>query len=450
MTTSAPPASSSVPSPSPPPLPSPPSKEQEALSVLEDNLVLISKGITTRDEVLFRRALRRSGIVRAQISMRDMESIVKRVIPLESPSMQFIASAFEILRGSGGDDSRSAMDVVVPIVAAAEEDISTPGSSSRKRKTIPSTSTATSSSSSGAGVNNASLANANYGYSPEAEIYLHMIVCALLLKQKKSIFVAHPDEQQQQKQIICLQNVDTMIQRATSGEASSSSSSVSGRMINVFLARAYQYWARVYELAGKFEEARKVLLAAHRTACLRLNEIGQATLINLILRNYLACNMVEQAVKFSSRASFPSNASNNQQVRYLYYQGRSLAIQLEYSEAFSSLQQAIRKAPQLRTTGFRLTLYKLTTVVQLLMGESPDRAWFSDKDLQVNLKPYFELVNAVRTGKVSAFEKVCVLVSFRYLFFSLFSKNPGRCIFNTLSNSTRMKICASCYDFEAQ
>jgi len=72
------------------------------------------------------------------------------------------------------------------------------------------------------------------------------------------------------------------------------------------------------------------------------------------------------------------------------------------------LQQAIRKAPQLHTTGFRLTLYKLTTVVQLLMGESPDRTWFSDKDLQANLKPYFELVNAVRTGQVSAFEKVHV------------------------------------------
>jgi 26S proteasome regulatory subunit N3 len=60
-----------------------------------------------------------------------------------------------------------------------------------------------------------------------------------------------------------------------------------------------------------------MLLAAHRTACLRFDEIGQATLINLILRNYLSHNLVDQAMKFSSRANFPDHVSNNQQVSLL-------------------------------------------------------------------------------------------------------------------------------------
>jgi len=47
--------------------------------------------------------------------------------------------------------------------------------------------------------------------------------------------------------------------------------------------------------------------------------------------------MYEQARNFMVKTSFPESASNNQYARYLYYQGRIKAVQLEYSEAQASL-----------------------------------------------------------------------------------------------------------------
>ena len=49
----------------------------------------------------------------------------------------------------------------------------------------------------------------------------------------------------------------------------------------------------------------------HKTACLRKDLIGQATITNVILRSYLKDNMYEQARQFIVKTSFPQNASNN-------------------------------------------------------------------------------------------------------------------------------------------
>jgi hypothetical protein len=83
-------------------------------------------------------------------------------------------------------------------------------------------------------------------------------------------------------------------------------------------------------------------------------------------------------------------------------------VQLEYTDAFRCLQQASRKAPQQSALGsasylnncfesernqiicsnsdvrfgfrrFRKTVYKFSTIVQLLLGEIPDRSTFSQK-----------------------------------------------------------------------
>ncbi len=43
--------------------------------------------------------------------------------------------------------------------------------------------------------------------------------------------------------------------------------------------------------------------------------------------------MYEQARNNIEKTTFPESVSNNQFSRYLYYQGRIKAIQLEYSEA---------------------------------------------------------------------------------------------------------------------
>jgi len=87
-----------------------------------------------------------------------------------------------------------------------------------------------------------------------------------------------------------------------------------------------------------------------------------------LLRNYLHYNLYDQAHKLVMKSSFPETASSSQTARYLYYHGRINAIQLDYTESSNNLTQALRKAPQTSAKGFRLTILKILTIVQLLLG----------------------------------------------------------------------------------
>jgi len=145
------------------------------------------------------------------------------------------------------------------------------------------------------------------------------------------------------------------------------------------------------------------LLALYRTAALRLDEIGQETLVNLLLRNYLHYNLYDQAEKLRSRVTLPQSRSIQQQCRYLYYLGRIRAVQLEYSEAKECLTQAYQKAPT-SAKGFRLELLKWITIVRMLLGEIPERNELTQPEMRVALAPYFALVQAVRLGDLAAFQ----------------------------------------------
>lgn len=63
------------------------------------------------------------------------------------------------------------------------------------------------------------------------------------------------------------------------------------------------------------------LLAAQRVAALRKDDDLQATLLNLLLRNYFAFNLYDQADKLIAKTTFPDSAGNNQLARWLYYVG---------------------------------------------------------------------------------------------------------------------------------
>jgi len=64
-----------------------------------------------------------------------------------------------------------------------------------------------------------------------------------------------------------------------------------------------------------------------RTCTLRSDHEGQSTLMNLLLRNYLAYNLYDQADKLVSKATFPESASNNEWARYLFYLGKLVNLQ---------------------------------------------------------------------------------------------------------------------------
>lgn len=211
----------------------------------------------------------------------------------------------------------------------------------------------------------------------EVEVYLFLYVLAALVKYKLGEDA--------------LQTVQQVLARAEQ---------FNRRTLDAFQAKVYTYYASIHEQFGHdLPSIRSTLLAAHRTACLRYDEIGQATLVNLLLRNFLHENLYEQAYKFVTKTTFPENASNNQFVRYLYYVGKIQAVQLEYTESYTKLMQSIRKAPQNTAIGFRRTVYKLAIIVQLLMGEVPERSIFNQDDLRKALAPYLQLTNVRNTQK---------------------------------------------------
>ncbi|KAI0114658.1 proteasome regulatory subunit C-terminal-domain-containing protein [Hypoxylon sp. NC0597] len=150
---------------------------------------------------------------------------------------------------------------------------------------------------------------------------------------------------------------------------------------------------------------RPILLSALRTAVLRKDVDIQASVIVLLLRSYLLTSHISQADLLVSHTQFPENAANNQVARFLYYLGRIRAIQLRYTEAHEHLTAATRKAPASTCAlGFAQTATKLLLVVELLMGDIPERATFRIPNMEQALHPYFLLVQAVRVGNLEDFE----------------------------------------------
>ena len=163
------------------------------------------------------------------------------------------------------------------------------------------------------------------------------------------------------------------------------------RTLDMFTSQTISFLSLAHQKLGTLTSIRHFLLKAHRSACLQHNEFGQATIINLLLHNYLNDNLYDQAAKLVEKVNFPEHASVNQYVRYLYFCGRIQCVQLEYTESYSNLNQAYRKAPQNTGVGFRTAVTKLSIIVQLLMGDIPERSLFSESSTAEAVAPYLEL-----------------------------------------------------------
>ncbi|KAF9010163.1 PCI domain-containing protein [Cyathus striatus] len=177
------------------------------------------------------------------------------------------------------------------------------------------------------------------------------------------------------------------------------------RSMDPIAAKIWFAVERAYELSERLSEARSLFLQAQRTADLRHDDEAQAALINCLLRSYIADSLFDQADKLVSKTEFPSSASSPQNARYHYYLGRIKVVQLNYSEAHTNLQQAIRRAPPAKQApGFYQAVHKYFVVVELLMGDIPDRGLFRHPVLEKSLSAYFDIVKAVRTGSLSTFQ----------------------------------------------
>jgi len=219
--------------------------------------------------------------------------------------------------------------------------------------------------------------------TPELEVYVRLLVVVFLIDNKHLYEAA--------------KEVNLLIDKLGNWNR---------RTMDPLSAKVYFYYSRVYELSDNLASIRVKLLQLQRTATLRHNFDGQVILLNLLLRNYLHYNLYDQAEKLSSKTEFKTDkASTNELARYHYYLGRINAIQLSYTDAFRNLQQALRKGPRETANGFRTIVTKFLVIVQLLLGEIPERSVFRTKGIIHALKPYLQVTQAVRTGDVALFKQ---------------------------------------------
>ena len=105
------------------------------------------------------------------------------------------------------------------------------------------------------------------------------------------------------------------------------------------------------------------------------------------------------------KTSFPEGRSNNEYCKYLYYTGRVKAVRREYSDALNRLNQASRKSPD-GAKGFRLQCQRAAIVVELLLGDIPNREIFADPLIYQHTYPYFKLIQIVLEGSLQGFQAV--------------------------------------------
>jgi 26S proteasome regulatory subunit N3 len=219
---------------------------------------------------------------------------------------------------------------------------------------------------------------------PEVDVYLHLLVGVFLLDSGK-----HEESAKLFTNLV------------------SRMGAWNRRTLDSLSAKVYFYFARTHEKLGRITEIRNELLQLQRTAVLRHNFDGQLVLLNLLLRNYLAANLYDQAEKLASHTKFAEEkASTNEAARYHFYLGRINAVQLNYTSASTNLQKALRKGPRDTAPGFRSIVTKFYIIVQLLLGEIPERHIFRTAGITKSLVPYLELTQAVRSGSVGNFQQV--------------------------------------------
>eukprot|EP01029_Cantina_marsupialis_P032312 TRINITY_DN9736_c0_g1_i1.p1 TRINITY_DN9736_c0_g1~~TRINITY_DN9736_c0_g1_i1.p1 ORF type:complete len:475 (-),score=149.81 TRINITY_DN9736_c0_g1_i1:186-1610(-) len=179
------------------------------------------------------------------------------------------------------------------------------------------------------------------------------------------------------------------------------------RSLDSVTAKMLQLLALILEKQNRLSEFDAHFLRMFQTACVREDEICQATLANIVLRSLIQQRKFEQADQFVSFGKkFPVTASHGQYVRFLFYCGWIAAVQLNYTDALNKLTQALRKAPTTHAEGFRLEITKFRSVVQLLMGDIPEKSGFIGVTEENPLYAYSQLTKAVKDGDVLMFSQV--------------------------------------------
>ncbi|KAH9947507.1 diphenol oxidase-A2 [Amylocystis lapponica] len=176
------------------------------------------------------------------------------------------------------------------------------------------------------------------------------------------------------------------------------------RSMDPIAAKVWYAVERTYELCGELADARPLFLSAQRTASLRHDDETQASLINRLLRSYLHYSLYDQADKLISKTSFPVSAGNPQFARYHYFLGRIKPCNSTTLQHTRTCSKPSGVPPSEDRARVLPAVHKLSVVVELLMGDIPERSLFRHPVLEKALSGYFEIVKAVRMGSLSQFQ----------------------------------------------
>ncbi|KAI5966273.1 RPN3 [Candida pseudojiufengensis] len=224
--------------------------------------------------------------------------------------------------------------------------------------------------------------NKSFNFIPEIELYIYLLIQVYLLDTN----------QIQQLNELSPHLIKIM-------------NSYNRRSLDFIQAKIWFYISRGKELSNDLISIRNELIYNLRTSSLRHDTETTASIITLLLRNYLLYHDIQQASNLVEKIQFPENSANSLIARYYYYLARINAVQLDYSSAHEYVIAAIRKAPQTKfTNGFIQSATKLNIVIELLMGEIPELKTF--KSGKGNFEPYFNVTKAVKLGDLKLFKEV--------------------------------------------
>ena len=185
-----------------------------------------------------------------------------------------------------------------------------------------------------------------------------------------------------------------------------------------FIAKLYSFVAIASE---KMQPADDEALLTHLMTGLsgsRLynNSLTEATCHNFLLRHYLRTKQLDLADAFIKERPYPNISYARLYARHAYYHAYLLALQGDYMKARRFLvQKAIKHGTELPdAVGFNQHVYRLLTVLQLLLGEIPDRFILKTPDLSLS-PAYLDLVLSVRKGDLHAYHQVCQTYQDRFI-----------------------------------
>eukprot|EP00953_Heterococcus_sp_UTEX-ZZ885_P038747 19883-Heterococcus_DN1.PRE.1 len=242
-----------------------PQQTHITLADIKRNVGLIVRATDTNQTRLTQRAIRNTTAVRTRVAPAVLAEAVEQYVPESHPARAGMLSLLAALPSppveaaaksessdaaaaavAAGGDSMETDDVTAAAAAAAAEPV--------KEKWEDKLAAA----------------------APEVETYVSLLVLTTALREGR-----------------VTEAVDlstALLQRVVS---------FNRRTLDVLAAKVVFYYSLAYERAGRIGETRSPLLALHRTCCLRHDEMGQATVLNLLLRNLLSQNLLDQAYKLA-------------------------------------------------------------------------------------------------------------------------------------------------------